>query len=183
MPDSAAITKLHHILSSSGKICGFTGAGISTESGISDYRSKGGLWDRFQPVYFQEFLSDLQKRTLYWERKVEMWPSIRDAVPNPGHVFFKKLYDEKKLIGMITQNIDGLHEKSGLPRDIVVNLHGSNLDVRCLNCSARRPTTTSAEFCAPSVPTSKRATGSRSTVAKWSSCRSSTINHQPIDIT
>lgn len=129
----------HEIIETSDAICGFTGAGISTESGISDYRSKGGLWDRFQPVYYREFLSDPEKRKLYWQRKIEMWPSIRDGKPNSGHLFFKRLYDRGKLIGLITQNIDGLHEKSGLPRDCIVTLHGTNLDTRCLSCGAVYP--------------------------------------------
>ena len=116
------------------RIVGFTGAGISTESDIPDYRSKGGIWDKFQPVYFDEFLSDEKKRFLYWQRKQELWKSIRGAVPNKGHMFFKRLYDEHKLIGLVTQNIDGLHEKSGLPKDIMVNLHGTNLEVICLEC-------------------------------------------------
>ncbi len=116
------------------RIVGFTGAGISTESGIPDYRSKGGIWDKFQPVYFDEFLSDEKKRILYWQRKQELWNDIRNATPNKGHLFFKRLYDERKLIGIVTQNIDGLHEKSGLPKDIIVNLHGTNLEVACLKC-------------------------------------------------
>jgi len=116
------------------RIVGFTGAGISTESDIPDYRSKGGIWDKFQPVYFDEFLSDEKKRFLYWQRKQELWKSMRGAVPNKGHMFFKHLYDERRLIGLITQNIDGLHEKSGLSKDIMVNLHGTNLEVICLEC-------------------------------------------------
>jgi NAD-dependent deacetylase len=90
------------------RIVGFTGAGISTESDIPDYRSKGGIWDKFQPVYFNEFLSDEKKRFLYWQRKQELWESIRGAVPNKGHMFFKRLYDERKLVGLITQNIEEL---------------------------------------------------------------------------
>lgn len=116
------------------RIVGFTGAGISTESDIPDYRSKGGIWDKFQPVYIDEFLSDEKKRFLYWQRKQELWKSMRGAVPNKGHMFFKHLYGERKLVGLITQNIDGLHEKSGLPKDIMVNLHGTNLEVICLEC-------------------------------------------------
>lgn len=137
MTESDEIKKLQHLIDGSQKIAAFTGAGISTESGISDYRSKGGLWDRFTPVYYNEFLQDEGKRLLYWRRKVEMWPSIRDAEPNSGHLFFKRLYDSGKLLGLITQNIDGLHERSGLPEEIIVNLHGTNLYIRCLNCGDR----------------------------------------------
>lgn len=116
------------------RILGFTGAGISTESDIPDYRSKGGIWDKFQPVYFDEFISDEGKRVLYWQRKQELWESMKDAVPNSGHLFFKDLHDKRKLVGLVTQNIDGLHEKSGLPKDTMVNLHGTNLDTICLKC-------------------------------------------------
>ncbi len=121
------------------RIVGFTGAGISTDSDIPDYRSKGGIWDKFQPVYFEDFLSDEKKRFLYWQRKQELWESIKSAVPNKGHMFFKHLYDERKLVGLVTQNIDGLHEKSGLPKDIMVNLHGTNLEVICLKCGFLLP--------------------------------------------
>lgn len=130
------LEKFKEVLNSSNKIVGFTGAGISTESGITDYRSKGGIWSKFQPVYFEEFLADESKRLLYWQRKVELWHELKDAKPNKGHLFFKNLFDRGKLIGLITQNIDGLHEKSGLPRELIINLHGTNLEVTCLQCHA-----------------------------------------------
>jgi len=128
------IKKFQNLLKKCSKIVGFTGAGISTESGIPDYRSKGGIWEKFQPVYFNEFVSDPAKRKLYWERKAELWPAIRDATPNRGHLFFRNLYDQGKLVGLITQNIDGLHEKSGIPSDIIVNIHGNSLETVCLSC-------------------------------------------------
>lgn len=128
------IDSFKRILNASSRVTGFTGAGISTESGIADYRSKGGIWDRFQPVYFDEFLSDPAKRLLYWQRKVELWDGIKNAQPNSGHYFFKRLHDSGKLFGLITQNIDGLHEKSGIPKDKLVNIHGTNLEVICLQC-------------------------------------------------
>ena len=131
---SDQIDKFRNLLKNSSKIVGFTGAGISTESGIPDYRSKGGIWEKFQPVYFNEFVSDPAQRKLYWERKVDLWPAIRDAMPNRGHLFFRNLYDQGKLIGLITQNIDGLHEKSGIPSDIIVNIHGNSLETVCLSC-------------------------------------------------
>ena len=121
------------------KIVGFTGAGISTESGIPDYRSQGGIWDKFQPVYFEEFISDEKKRLLYWQRKQELWKDLSNASPNAGHLFFKNLYDKGKLAGLITQNIDGLHEKSGLANELIVNLHGTNLTVACVDCGFTVP--------------------------------------------
>lgn len=121
-------------------ITGFTGAGISTESGIPDYRGKGGIWNKFTPVYFDEFVRDEKKRLLYWQRKVELWDPLMRAVPGKGHQLFKRLYDQKKLAGLITQNIDGLHEKSGVPSEIIVNLHGNTLETVCLDCGNLKST-------------------------------------------
>ncbi len=134
-----SIVSFKSTIDKSKKIVGFTGAGISTESGIPDYRSKGGIWDKFQPVYFEEFISDEKKRLLYWQRKQELWKDLSTASPNTGHMFFKRLYDEGKLAGLITQNIDGLHEKSGLAKDLIVNLHGTNLEVACIDCGFTVP--------------------------------------------
>lgn len=132
--------KFHNILNNTDKIVGFTGAGISTESGIPDYRSKGGIWNKFQPVYFNEFLQSEEKQYLYWQRKQELWEGISQAKSNDGHLFYKKLYDQNKLIGLITQNIDGLHEKSGIPSEKIVNIHGNTLETICLDCKRIIPT-------------------------------------------
>ncbi len=126
--------QLQEFIDDAKAITGFTGAGVSTESGIADYRSQGGIWQKFTPVTLDEFTSDPGKRKLYWQRKLQMWPSFRDAQPGPAHIFFTALDNSGKLRGMITQNIDGLHEKSGLPGDKIVNLHGSSLEIRCLDC-------------------------------------------------
>lgn len=134
-----AIKRTAELIKKSARIVGFTGAGISTESGISDYRSKGGLWNRFTPVYYDEFLEDEEKRRLYWQRKIEMWPSLRDAQPNAGHRFFFQLHQAGKLSGLITQNIDGLHAKAGLPRDKIVRIHGTNAEIVCLSCGRILP--------------------------------------------
>jgi NAD-dependent deacetylase len=128
------IAQMAELISNSSRIVGFTGAGLSTESGISDYRSKGGLWERFTPVYFQEFLEDEEKRKLYWRRKLEMWPSLRDAEPNEGHRIFTSLHERGKLSGVITQNIDGLHEAAGVPGEKIVRIHGTNSEIVCLSC-------------------------------------------------
>ena len=133
------IDKFKAALAQSKRIVGFTGAGISTESGIPDYRSQGGIWDKFQPVYLNEFLADEDKRLLYWQRKKALWQGIRDATVSRTHIFFKALYDDGRLLGLITQNIDGLHEKSGLPKQILVNIHGTNLEVVCLECNDITP--------------------------------------------
>ncbi len=127
------------LVSSSKRIVGFTGAGISTESGIPDYRSQGGIWKNFQPVYFDEFIQDEDKRILYWERKKALWQGIKSAKPSKTHYFLKALHEKGKLIGVITQNIDGLHEISGLPKDVMVNIHGTNLEIICLDCGDKTP--------------------------------------------
>ena len=115
----------------------FTGAGISTESGIPDYRSKGGLWDRFQPVTLQEFVSEPDKRREYWQRKRELYGQMREARPNAGHLAIARLEQQGKLLGVITQNIDGLHQQAGSAR--VLELHGTNREVVCLSCARTGP--------------------------------------------
>jgi len=112
----------------------FTGAGISTESGIPDFRSKGGLWDRFRPVYFDEFLSSNEARIEYWQRNTELYPDLIKAEPNPGHVAIFQLYAMGLITAVITQNIDGLHQKSGLADDSVIELHGNTRRIRCMSC-------------------------------------------------
>jgi NAD-dependent deacetylase len=126
-------------LESSQAIVGFTGAGISTEAGISDYRSQGGIWEKFTPVYLNEFRDDPGKRVLYWQRKKALWESIKNAQPTAAHRFFVDLHRQNKLTGLITQNIDGLHEKSGLPAESIVNLHGTTLEIVCLGCQMITP--------------------------------------------
>ncbi len=131
MSDIAGFKKL---VDESSRIVGFTGAGISTEAGISDYRSQGGIWEKFTPVYLSEFIDDPQKRTLYWQRKLALWDSIMGARPTRAHQFFVDLHQRGVLRGVITQNIDGLHEKSGLPAEKIINLHGTTLEIVCLGC-------------------------------------------------
>ena len=140
MVESAS--RLRNLVDSSDRIVGFTGAGVSTDSGIPDYRSQGGIWSRYQPVYFDEFRDSVEKRLLYWRRKWELWPAIANAEPGPGHRFFVELHRLGKLRGVITQNIDGLHEKSGLPEASVVNLHGTALVTGCLDCGYKMPSQT-----------------------------------------
>lgn len=127
------------LIHESKKIVGFTGAGVSTESGIADYRSQGGIWDQFQPVYLDEFIKEEEKRLLYWQRKLAMWPSLISAQPGPAHFFFTDLFSKGQLSGLITQNIDGLHERSGLPKASIINLHGTSLEIICLDCEDIQP--------------------------------------------
>ena len=112
----------------------FTGAGISTESGISDYRSKGGIWDKFRPVYFDEFMTSKASRIEYWQRNSELYPDLVRARPNPGHHSIFELFQMGLVETVITQNIDGLHQASGLPDAAVIELHGNARRVRCMQC-------------------------------------------------
>jgi NAD-dependent deacetylase len=116
------------------RIVVFTGAGISTESGIPDFRSPGGIWTRYRPVTFQEYLSSESARVEAWRRRLDGWEQYKKAKPNIGHFFVQSLSVKEKLIGLITQNVDGLHSMAGLPDEQIVELHGSNRKVICLNC-------------------------------------------------
>jgi NAD-dependent deacetylase len=129
-------TKLVELLTSAQKILVFTGAGISTGSGIGDYRGPQGIWKVKQPVYFQDFMSSEEARIEYWDQKLETWPQIRDAAPNATHLAVARLEAAGKILLVATQNIDGLHEKAGTSRQRLVELHGTNLKVECMSCHA-----------------------------------------------
>jgi len=113
-------------------IVGFTGAGISTESGIPDFRSPGGVWARNRTVTYQEFVASHEERVEYWRQKCESWAEMRLAEPNAGHRAFVELERAGKLSAMITQNIDGLHQRAGLPSSRVLEIHGTTVEVACL---------------------------------------------------
>jgi len=120
------------LLGKARKIVAFCGAGISTESGLADFRSKGGLWDRYRIVTFQEFLAGQESRVEYWSMRRELIPGLLNAQPNPAHHALAKLESDGKLDYVITQNIDGLHQAAGSRR--VIELHGTNITASCLNC-------------------------------------------------
>jgi NAD-dependent deacetylase len=110
----------------------FTGAGISTESGISDFRSPGGVWDRYRIVTYQEFISSHDARVNYWRMKSDLFHEMKDAKPNKAHRALAQLEKMGKLHCLITQNIDGLHQDAGNSR--VIELHGTNRKAVCLHC-------------------------------------------------
>ena len=118
----------------------FTGAGISTESGIPDYRSQGGIWDKFRPVYFDEFMSSCEAREEYWRRWKELYSGITRAEPNAGHIAIAKLEQMGLLNAVITQNIDGLHQASGIGGEKIIELHGNTRRIRCMTCRKITPT-------------------------------------------
>ncbi len=112
----------------------FTGAGISTESGIPDYRSQGGIWDKFKPIYFDDFMAQKKARIHYWDQRLDMEKGLKHAKPNKGHQSIARLHEMGCLTSLITQNIDGLHQESGIPSDKIIELHGNTRRVRCMRC-------------------------------------------------
>ncbi len=116
-----------------------TGAGLSTASGIPDFRSPGGRWERYRPVPIQEFLARERAREEYWRYKGETWQVIRSAEPNAAHLALAELAREGRIELLVTQNVDGLHERSGLPAGRLVNIHGTDSEVTCMSCAARAP--------------------------------------------
>jgi len=114
----------------------FSGAGLSTESGIPDFRSPGGVWDRYDPsdFYFQKIISDEKTREKYWKMSTEFYNTMKDAVPNVAHLAIKKLEDRGKLLAVVTQNIDHLHHKARNSPDKIIEIHGTAFSVSCLNC-------------------------------------------------
>ena len=125
------------LIAESTRIVGFTGAGISTESGIPDFRSPGGVWANNRTVDYDEFIRYRESRIEYWRQKVAMWPEMRDAEPNAGHLAFAELEQRGKLLALITQNIDRLHHKAG--NQEVIELHGRATEVECLTCHQLLP--------------------------------------------
>jgi NAD-dependent deacetylase len=119
----------------------FTGAGISTESGIQDFRSPGGLWEQWNPeeLTFDKFMTSRASREHYWGFSRAIWPTMAHAKPNIGHYALAELFKLGKLDGVITQNVDGLHQSAGMPDDKVVELHGTLKYVSCLTCGKRWP--------------------------------------------
>ncbi|MDE1174329.1 MAG: NAD-dependent deacylase [Parvibaculaceae bacterium] len=115
----------------------FTGAGISTESGIPDFRSPGGVWTRYAPIYFNEFVASAESRREAWRRKFELDETLLTARPNKGHRAIARLAHIGKVRHVITQNIDNLHQDSGLSENQVIELHGNGTYATCLDCGAR----------------------------------------------
>jgi len=115
----------------------FTGAGISTNSGIPDFRGPQGVWTRRQPVYFQDFMTSEAARIEHWDYKLEGWDGFRAARPNAVHDAIVRLERAGKMLAVLTQNIDGLHALAGTSAERLVELHGTNLLVECQSCKWR----------------------------------------------
>ena len=134
------IEQLAQLIGESRKTIVFTGAGISTESGIPDFRSPGGIWSKYDPEDFtiQKFLSSQDARKTFWKVSTESG-LLTEAEPNPAHYAIAELHQLGKLDCVITQNIDNLHQKAGVPGDKVFELHGNMQWVVCLSCRSRFP--------------------------------------------
>ena len=115
-----------------------TGAGISTESGLPDFRSDNGFWTKNKPIQFNEFLQSEEKQRLSWERNIELHSLLKNLKPNLGHMFVEKITSLQKSNFLITQNIDGLHQKSGVSRNKIIEIHGSAIEAACLECAAKQ---------------------------------------------
>ena len=129
---------LAETVNASKNIVFFTGAGISTESGIPDFRSpRTGVWQKTQPIQFQDFIRSEEIRKKAWSQKFSGGDKIATAKPNLGHQAIAALFALKKCHGVITQNVDNLHQESGLPEELIVELHGNATYAKCLDCGKR----------------------------------------------
>jgi NAD-dependent deacetylase len=129
--------QLAQMIEEARRIVVFTGAGISTESGIPDFRSPGGVWSRMKPIYFDEFVAHEEKRREAWRRAFSGVAGWTGASPNLGHYAVAQLVAQGKAAAVITQNVDNLHQDSGVPDHQVIELHGNASYAKCLSCGLR----------------------------------------------
>lgn len=132
-----AIERLRSLLFTSTRAVVFTGAGISTESGIPDFRSPGGIWSKMQPIYFQDFIASEEVRKEAWRRRFTNADGWNHAQPNRGHLAVAQLVKRGTVACVITQNVDNLHQLSGVPEDKIIELHGNATYAKCLKCAER----------------------------------------------
>jgi NAD-dependent deacetylase len=125
------------MIEESQRVVVFTGAGISTESGIPDFRSPGGIWTKYKPIDFRDFMASEEMRRESWRRKFASDAVMQKARPNKGHLVVGKLVQQGKVTAVITQNVDGLHQLSGVPDEKVIELHGNATYAACLECGNR----------------------------------------------
>ena len=128
------IERLARLIQQSRALVAFTGAGASTESGIPDFRSPGGIWTKYTPVMFQDFLASHEARARYWKMHAQMRPAFSNVKPNPTHTVLAELEKQGRLLGLITQNVDRLHHAAGSSEAKVIELHGRNDITKCLSC-------------------------------------------------
>jgi NAD-dependent deacetylase len=137
MSEPTGVARLREMLGVARHAVVFTGAGISTESGIPDFRSPGGIWTRMAPIDFQDFVRSEEMRREAWHRRFAMEDTFRAAEPNRGHRAVATLVRRGTVSSVITQNIDGLHQASGVPDRQVIELHGNTTYAACLDCGER----------------------------------------------
>ncbi len=130
------VERLRTLIGNARRAVVFTGAGISTESGIPDFRSPGGIWSRRRPVDFRDFVASESARREAWSQRVESHRTMARAEPNHGHRAVASLVHRGTVTAVITQNIDGLHQRSGVPGARVVELHGNSTYAKCIECGA-----------------------------------------------
>jgi NAD-dependent deacetylase len=135
------IQKVTDLIRQSKKVIVFTGAGVSTESGIPDFRSPGGVWQKYNPedFYYQKFISSEESREKYWQMSWEFYEPLKNAQPNAVHRAVAELEKMGKLDCVITQNIDNLHQRAGCSPQKVIELHGTAVSVSCLSCRKKYP--------------------------------------------
>jgi NAD-dependent deacetylase len=134
---SGAVEQLTALFAGASRPVIFTGAGVSTESGIPDFRSPGGIWDRYAPIDYGDFMADPEARRETWRRGLKTYAVLVAAQPNPAHLAIARLERLGKVHRLITQNIDGLHERAGSSPELIIELHGNAHGVRCLSCQLR----------------------------------------------
>lgn len=132
-----SLSALRRMLDECARAVVFTGAGISTESGIPDFRSPGGLWSKNEPIDFDDFCNSEEMRRESWRRAFALEPTFKAARPNRGHRAVAELVKRGTAARVITQNIDGLHQASGIPDEKVIELHGNATFAKCLDCGTR----------------------------------------------
>ncbi|WP_245443537.1 SIR2 family NAD-dependent protein deacylase [Labrys okinawensis] len=131
------LLRFAEMLKAADRVVAFTGAGLSTEAGIPDFRSPGGRWSRMKPISFEAFLAGDEARRESWRRRFDMDDEIRLARPTRGHLAIASWVRAGKCPAVITQNIDNLHQASGIPADAVVEVHGNTTYATCLDCARR----------------------------------------------
>jgi len=132
-----SIARLRELVERAAMVLPFTGAGISTECGIPDFRSPGGIWTRYQPIPFDEFMTSQAMRDESWRRRFIMEEQFSTARPGRGHLALASLFKAGKVTAVVTQNIDNLQQAAGVPADRVIELHGNTTYATCLDCARR----------------------------------------------
>ncbi len=136
-PPPEKIAALRTLLEGSDRVVGFTGAGISTAAGIPDFRSPGGMWTKMEPITYQEFVASEAARMEDWRRRFVMNDQFAGARPTVAHMALAAMADSGRMPAIVTQNIDGLHQRSGVGSDRVIELHGNATYGHCIDCRRR----------------------------------------------